>query len=571
MRVKNICKKFGKTDVLKNVSFELAAGENLAIVGESGSGKTTLLRILAGLEQADSGEVEFDGEIGFIFQDYNLFPHLTVWQNITLAAPHADLYYLEKMELAAKKDEYPCNLSGGQKQRAAIARALALKPAILCFDEPTSALDPRLTDDVAQLINSLDTTCIVVTHDIDFARKIANKKLIIGGKKVVRYADLIDIPVADNGERFVKFQGLLVRETVAKKLSNVDLDLELLCGYRDLSEQNRMFDQQMKIYKDVEMAHKKVAEPSVAGHPTGGAVDVRIKGMPDLSFENCEYNQEDPNERRLNEAMVDAGFAPFWGEWWHFSYGDREWAAYYGKESAIYSQKDLAYSYKIYSPCGNITALVEGDYVDKKRINNEIESANPNVEQVGFLSGNRLDMAGGEFCANAARAAVYYWLDGQVGEMQFFCAGEEFTGGISEDGNVYLNGVKIHEIIENKVLMNGIVHFILPNCEEKQEIAKGIFAQNEQYPCVGVIFYEGNAITPMVWVRDVNTVFMESACASGSMAYAAWRGDGSYKILQPSQNFLYVRVENNICTVSGKVEPVTPGKNASDGSAVFFR
>ncbi|MDR1102051.1 MAG: ATP-binding cassette domain-containing protein [Clostridiales bacterium] len=185
MRVSNICKSFGGNKALEDVSFETSG--NLAIVGESGGGKTTLLRILAGLETADSGTVEYDGKIGFVFQDFNLFPHMTVWENITIAAPDADIGLLARLGLESKKDEYPCNLSGGQRQRVAIARALALDPDILCFDEPTSALDPLLTDSVAELINSLDKICIIVTHDMEFADKVAKKKLIVDARSNAIY------------------------------------------------------------------------------------------------------------------------------------------------------------------------------------------------------------------------------------------------------------------------------------------------------------------------------------------------------------------------------------------------
>jgi polar amino acid transport system ATP-binding protein len=109
---------------------------------------------------------------------------MTVWENITLSSPNAEESLLTKLGLEQKKNEYPCNLSGGQKQRVAIARALALNPDILCFDEPTSALDPVLTDSIAKLINSLDKICIVVTHDMEFAKKVAKQKLVIDTKKL---------------------------------------------------------------------------------------------------------------------------------------------------------------------------------------------------------------------------------------------------------------------------------------------------------------------------------------------------------------------------------------------------
>ena len=206
LEVKNIQKSFAGTQVLKGVSFSLEKGQVLAIIGSSGSGKTTLLRCLNFLETPDEGEILVNGNLltgqnltdaqirqnrlhfGLVFQNFNLFPQYTVLENITMAptllkkAP-ADqirsnaLALLEKVGLSQKANAYPYQLSGGQQQRVAIARALALNPEVLCFDEPTSALDPELTNEVLRVIRSLknqDNTMVVVTHEMDFARSVAD-------------------------------------------------------------------------------------------------------------------------------------------------------------------------------------------------------------------------------------------------------------------------------------------------------------------------------------------------------------------------------------------------------------
>ena len=211
LEANNIKKSFGKTEVLKGISFSLNQGEVLAIIGASGSGKTTLLRCLNFLEMPDEGtitvrdKVLFDGtdkttlndeairqnrlHFGLVFQDFNLFPQYNALDNVTLApkllkkgtAAEIDALgrkLLDQVGLAEKMENYPYQLSGGQKQRVAIARALALQPEVLCFDEPTSALDPDLTGEVLRVIRGLkdrDTTMIVVTHEMDFARNVADK------------------------------------------------------------------------------------------------------------------------------------------------------------------------------------------------------------------------------------------------------------------------------------------------------------------------------------------------------------------------------------------------------------
>lgn len=201
LEIKNLKKSFGSRVILDNVNVTIKNQEVLSIVGPSGAGKTTLLRCITGLEKADSGQFLIDGKpfdpqatdtsesvIGVVFQDFNLFPHLSVFDNITLAptmvlkqskaeALTDAKKLLEQLELVGKGDLYPYQLSGGQKQRVAIARALAMKPKILCYDEPTSALDPNLRKEVEKLILGLKQdgmTQLVVTHDMDFAKNIAD-------------------------------------------------------------------------------------------------------------------------------------------------------------------------------------------------------------------------------------------------------------------------------------------------------------------------------------------------------------------------------------------------------------
>ena len=204
LQVNNIKKSFGDTRVLKGVSFSLEQGQVVAIIGSSGSGKTTLLRCLNFLETPDEGEIWVGGHqllsgneetirrnrlhFGLVFQNFNLFPQYTVMENVTLAptllkqGTARDITakaktLLEQVGLSHKANSYPWQLSGGQQQRVAIARALAMSPEVLCFDEPTSALDPELTGEVLRVIRGLKdggNTMIVVTHEMDFARNVAD-------------------------------------------------------------------------------------------------------------------------------------------------------------------------------------------------------------------------------------------------------------------------------------------------------------------------------------------------------------------------------------------------------------
>ena len=213
IEVKGLCKQFGAAPVLDGLDITIHKGDKVVLVGPSGCGKSTFLRCLNLLEQPDGGEIYFEGQLvngpktdinalrrkmGMVFQHFNLFPHLTVKQNITLApvlqklktqaeADAQAMKLLERIGLADKADVYPATLSGGQKQRIAIVRALAMDPDVLLFDEPTSALDPEMVGEVLQLMKELAAsgmTMVVVTHEMGFAREVANRVVFINEGKV---------------------------------------------------------------------------------------------------------------------------------------------------------------------------------------------------------------------------------------------------------------------------------------------------------------------------------------------------------------------------------------------------
>lgn len=189
LEIKNIKKSFDGQTVLKDISLSVEKGEVLGIIGPSGSGKSTLLRCATGLEKQDSGEINYEGTFGLVFQNFNLFPHYSVVKNITDAPikvqkrKKEEVYeeareLLRKMGLEDKERAYPFQLSGGQQQRISIARALAMKPDILFFDEPTSALDPELTGEILKVIRDLAAehmTMVIVTHEMNFAKNVADK------------------------------------------------------------------------------------------------------------------------------------------------------------------------------------------------------------------------------------------------------------------------------------------------------------------------------------------------------------------------------------------------------------
>ena len=252
LEVHNIEKHFGATRVLEDISFDLKQGQALAIIGSSGSGKTTLLRCLNFLEKPDQGTISVNGSVifdaadpatqresevrkkrlhfGMVFQSFNLFPQYTALKNVTLAkellsqerpdykenkkaileeiqAEGREL--LKKMGLSDRENHYPSQLSGGQQQRVAIARALALHPDILCFDEPTSALDPELTGEVLKVIRSLAeqrTTMIIVTHEMAFARDVADDVIFMDGGVIVEQGparEVIEHPKEERTKQFL--------------------------------------------------------------------------------------------------------------------------------------------------------------------------------------------------------------------------------------------------------------------------------------------------------------------------------------------------------------------------------
>jgi len=227
MEVAHLQKSFGQLQVLKDISFTVSKNDVIAVIGPSGSGKSTMLRSLINLEQADGGTIKIDGDylvqngeysnnqtikkvtskMGMVFQHFNLFPHLTVKQNLELAPKltkkmsrnertERTEIYLNKVGLSDKMNDHPARLSGGQQQRVAIARALMLQPEILLFDEPTSALDPELTGEVLKVIRELaeeSMTMIVVTHEMEFAKQVANKIIFMDQGKIIESGDPISV------------------------------------------------------------------------------------------------------------------------------------------------------------------------------------------------------------------------------------------------------------------------------------------------------------------------------------------------------------------------------------------
>lgn len=230
---KNLKKRYGHLEVLKDISVDVTEGEVLCIIGPSGSGKSTLLRCLNALEEIQAGSITILGqelvnnkninklreEIGMVFQSFNLFPHLTVLQNMMLAplelkkmnkeeATEKALTLLDKVGLKDKKDVYPNTLSGGQKQRVAIARALEMEPKILLFDEPTSALDPEMVGEVLKVMKDLaqeGMTMVVVTHEMNFARDVSDRVIFMDQGYIVEEGTPEEIFTAPKSDRCKEF------------------------------------------------------------------------------------------------------------------------------------------------------------------------------------------------------------------------------------------------------------------------------------------------------------------------------------------------------------------------------
>ena len=245
LEIENLGKSFGNLEVLKNISMSVEKGEVVAIIGPSGSGKSTLLRCATLLETMDKGSLKINGHVaacevsgkseyvskseltkiknsfGLVFQQFNLFPHFSVLKNVCDAPVVVEkrdknqvrkeaMELLEKVGLSGKENSYPCQLSGGQQQRVAIARALAMKPEILFFDEPTSALDPEITSGILKVLRQLadeNMTMVIVTHEIDFARKVADRVIFMDEGVIIEEGDpkqVLDNPSNERTKAFLQ-------------------------------------------------------------------------------------------------------------------------------------------------------------------------------------------------------------------------------------------------------------------------------------------------------------------------------------------------------------------------------
>ena len=234
IRIENLNKYFGEKHVLKNINLEIREGEVVALIGPSGSGKSTLIRCIDCLEEPDSGDIYINGKnivqsgkeidkirqnIGMVFQHFNLFPHKTVLENITLApiltkrmtkkeAENKAIELLETMDLLDKVNEYPGSLSGGQKQRIAIARSLAMEPDIMLFDEATSALDPEMVGEVLKVMKDLaksGMTMIVVTHEMAFAKEVSDRVVFMADGEIVEENSAVELFENPQHPRTIEF------------------------------------------------------------------------------------------------------------------------------------------------------------------------------------------------------------------------------------------------------------------------------------------------------------------------------------------------------------------------------
>ncbi len=234
IEVRDLCKRFDSVDVLRGVSIDVGKGDVVCVIGASGSGKSTFLRCLNRLEEPTSGNIIFDGvdlmsknvdlnlhrqKMGMVFQQFNLFPHLSILKNLTIAptmlkgVPKADaeakaMSLLERVGLADRANDYPDMLSGGQKQRIAIVRALCMEPEVMLFDEPTSALDPEMVGEVLDVMKelaSMGMTMIVVTHEMGFAREVANRVIFLDEGKIAEEGTPDEVFGSPKSERLKSF------------------------------------------------------------------------------------------------------------------------------------------------------------------------------------------------------------------------------------------------------------------------------------------------------------------------------------------------------------------------------
>ncbi len=225
LEMSDIVKKFDDLAALCDVNFSLKKGEIVAIIGPSGSGKSSLLRCINGLNKVTSGEIRLEGTTGMVFQHFNLFPHMTCIKNVTYApikvkkmdkekATEQAMKLLDMVGLADKADTFPNHLSGGQKQRVAIARALAMEPDIMLFDEATSALDPEITGEVLEVMKKLadeHMTMVVVTHEMGFAKEVADRVIFMDHGKIVEEGTPKEIFENPKSERLKAFLGTVIR------------------------------------------------------------------------------------------------------------------------------------------------------------------------------------------------------------------------------------------------------------------------------------------------------------------------------------------------------------------------
>lgn len=483
--------------------------------------------------------------------------------------------------------------------------------------------------------------------------------------KLVKYKDLISIAAHDNGNDFVtlpqkkpenfgvigqyealtdmkeNFPFVPVRTEVKERLDQADFELKQInpnlqlvvaYGYRSLEIQQKYFEIQKQGYltKEIqeeenleEVIHRLIAVPYVAGHPTGGAVDVYIQdnvtgakldfGVPLFTLDSKDLYTFSPfisdiakqNRLLLRKIMLDQGFAPYDGEWWHFSFGDKEWAFYYQKPYAIYEQKSERFvanslpkkiNFSILRPGGNETALVVGVETNsrlRKKINDQIMNRHTTVEQVGFvnldLQNAELMMAGGEFCGNATRSTVWQILKGQPGEILIKVSGvsSKLKAGVDKNGNawaqmpIYADPSRI-TFLENGtsiVAMEGITHVVMndehPNASPKElkKIAHIILQKlklTQSDVACGVMFVSpsilGFQMRSVVFVRDINTLFYETACGSGTTAVGLLEAvkqnkSVNFPVIQPTGipihvSIIFDGVQFRQATISGPITVV---------------